>query len=72
MTLKYGATDIHSEYVLLITLTRQQCLRKRASILRLYLSYFYFTVDFFFLLSRVRMGRTERCVVSLWIMYDGK
>ena len=51
MTLKYGATATHSEYVLLVTLTRQQWLRKRASMLRLYvhcLSYFYFTVVFFF------------------------
>jgi hypothetical protein len=30
------ATDTHSEYVILIAFARQQCLRERASMLRLY------------------------------------
>jgi hypothetical protein len=34
------------------------------------LVYFYFSVVF--LLFRVRVGGTERCVVSYWVMYVGK
>jgi hypothetical protein len=32
------ATDTHSEYVILLSFSRQKCLRERTSILRLYVN----------------------------------